>query len=73
MTPKCVMSGGIHLRDLAPEQHSSEEISQRWRVHGNTASDLTGPGIESEILSRVAKALSHKNNERSKNLQGKQK
>ena len=30
ITPKHVTSGGIHLRDLASGQHSSEETSQRW-------------------------------------------
>ena len=30
-------SGGIHLRDLAHGQHSSEETSQRWRAVGDTA------------------------------------
>ena len=28
ITPKHVTSGGVHLRDLAPGQHSSEETSQ---------------------------------------------
>ena len=31
ITPKRVTSGGIHLRDSASGQHSSEETSQRWR------------------------------------------
>ena len=31
ITPKRVTSGGIHLRGLAPGQHSSEETSQRCR------------------------------------------
>ena len=44
--PKRVTSGGVHLRGLAPGQHSFEETSQRWRVVGDTASDLTGPGRE---------------------------
>ena len=46
VTPKRVTIGGIHLRGLAPGQHSSEETSQRWRVVGDTLFDLTGPGIE---------------------------
>ena len=46
ITPKRVTSGGIHLRDLTPGQHSSEETSQRWRAVGDTVSDLTGPGSE---------------------------
>ena len=46
ITPKCVTSGGIHLRSLAPERHNSEETSQRWRTVGDTAStDLTGSEI----------------------------
>ena len=39
---KRVTSGGALLRGLAPEQHSSEETSQRWRVFGDPVSDLTG-------------------------------
>ena len=31
ITPKRVTSGGIHLRGLAPGQHSSEETSQLQR------------------------------------------
>ena len=48
ITSNRVTSGGVHLRGLAPGQHSSEETSQRWRVVGDTVScvDLTGPGIE---------------------------
>ena len=41
ITSKRVTSGGVHLRGLAPEQHSSEETSQRWRDVGDTVSDLT--------------------------------
>ena len=37
-----VTSCGAHLRGLAPGQHSSEEMSQRWRAVGDTVSDLTG-------------------------------
>ena len=36
ITPKRVTSGGAHLRGLAPELHSSEETSQRWRAVGDT-------------------------------------
>ena len=50
ITPKRVTSGGIHLRGLAPGRHSSEEISQRWRVVGDTVSDLTAPGFEPQIF-----------------------
>ena len=32
-----VTSGGDHLRGLAPEQLSSEETSQWWRVVGDIA------------------------------------
>ena len=46
ITPKCVTSGGVHLRGLAPGQHSSEKTSQRWRAVDDTASNLIGPGIE---------------------------
>ena len=35
ITPKRVTSGGAHFRCLAPGQHSSEEISQRWRAVGD--------------------------------------
>ena len=36
ITPKRVTSGGAHLRGLAPELHSSEETSQRWRAVSDT-------------------------------------
>ena len=49
ITPQRVTSGGIHLRGLAPGQHSSEETSQRWRVIGNAVSDLTSPVIDPQI------------------------
>ena len=45
ITPKRVTSGEVHLRCLAPGQHSSEGISQWWRAIGDTA-DLAGPVIE---------------------------
>ena len=32
ITPKRVTSCGAHFRGLAPGQHSSEEMLQRWRV-----------------------------------------
>ena len=38
--------GEVHLRVLAPGQHSFEETSQRWRTARDNVSDLTGPGIE---------------------------
>ena len=37
ITPKRVTSGGVHLRGLAPGQHSSEETSQRWQAVGDNA------------------------------------
>ena len=45
---KGVRCGWVYLRALAPEQHSSEEASQRWRAVADAVSDLTGPGIESK-------------------------
>ena len=33
-------NGGAHLRCLPPGQQSSEKVSQRWRVVGDTASEL---------------------------------
>ena len=47
ITPKrAKRSGEVHRRSLAPGRHSSEETSQRWRVVGDTVSDLTEPGFE---------------------------
>ena len=46
ITSQRAKSGGPHLRSLAPGQHRFEVKSQRWRAVGETASDLTGPGIE---------------------------
>ena len=39
-------SCGIHLRGLAPGQHSSEETSQLWQAVGGAVCDLTEPVIE---------------------------
>ena len=36
IAPKRVTSAGIHLRGLAPGQHSYKETSQRWHAVGNT-------------------------------------
>ena len=47
-----------HLRGLAPEQHSSEKNSQRWRDVGDALFDLTGPGIESQISRTDSDVLS---------------
>ena len=49
ITPKRAASSGAHLRDLAPGQHIYEETSQRWRIIGNTVSDLTDLVIEPQI------------------------
>ena len=46
ITPKRVKSEGVHLHDLSPVQHSSEETSQTWRAVGDAVSDLTDPGFE---------------------------
>ena len=50
LAPGQVTSGGIHLRGLAPGQHSSEKTSQRWRAVGDTVPNLTDPGIELQIF-----------------------
>ena len=39
-----------HLRGSAAEQHCSEETSQWLRPVGDSASDLTGPGIEPQTV-----------------------
>ena len=52
-------------RILAPEQHSFEETSQRWRA-GNTVSDLTGLGIELQTSRNDCNVLK---TERNANLQ----
>ena len=46
ITPKRVTSSGIHLRSLAPGQHSSEETSQPWRDVSGSVSDFTSMGDE---------------------------
>ena len=50
ITTKRVTNAGVHLRGLAPGQHSSEETSQWWRAVGDTESGLTGPGIEPQTF-----------------------
>ena len=45
-----VASGGVRPRVLALGQHRSEETSQRRRAVGYTVSDMTGLGIELQIL-----------------------
>ena len=42
ITTKRVTNGGLHLRGLAPEEHSPEETSQLCWAVGKTVSDLTG-------------------------------
>ena len=57
ITPKSVTSGGAYLRDSAPGQRRVQETKQRWRAVGDTASDLTGPGIEPQISYTDSKCL----------------
>ena len=45
---KRATNGGAHLRVLAPDQHSSEETSQRWRAVNDTVIDFTSPRIEAQ-------------------------
>ena len=50
-----------HLRDLAPEQHSSKETSQQLRVIGDITSGLTSPKIEpTDISHRCIRPLRQK-------------
>ena len=58
-TPKRVMSGGASFRGLSPGQHSSAEISRRWRAVGDTVFDLTGPEIEPQTSSTDSDALTN--------------
>ena len=46
ITSKRVTSGRAHLHDLAPMQHSCEEVSQQWRAVGDSVTALSDPGIE---------------------------
>ena len=46
ITQKRARSGGAQLLGLALEQHSFEEVLQRWRASGDTAYDLTDPEIK---------------------------
>ena len=43
VTSKCVTSGGTHLRDLAPGQHTFEETWKQWQAVGDTVR-LDQPG-----------------------------
>ena len=56
MMPKRETSG------LAPEQHSSEETSQRWRAVGDTVSDSTGPRIEPQTSRIYSETLNNRAN-----------
>ena len=51
ITPKRAMSSGVHLRGLAPAQHSFEETSQQWQAVGDIVSCFIGPEIELPVLS----------------------
>ena len=59
---KRVTSGGAHLHDLAPGQHSSEETSQRWRAVGDTVSGLTDPRIEPQTFHTDSDVFNHHTN-----------
>ena len=50
VTPNRVTSVEVHLRKLAPGQHSSEETSQRWRSVGDTGFDLTSMKVEPQAF-----------------------
>ena len=54
---KRVTSNGVHLRDLAFDQHSFEETSRRWRAVDDIVSDLTGPGIDPQTFLPIAMFL----------------
>ena len=57
---KRVTSDGIHLRSLAPGQHSSEETSQRWRAVGvrfEPKIKLKTSHADSKVLHRYANPL----------------
>ena len=64
ITPKRVTSGGIHLRDLAPGQHSSEESPLRWRTDGAKAR-FDRPGNQTpDLLHRLFKSKQYVNSEK---------
>ena len=58
ITLKRVTSDGAHLCGLAPGQHSFKETLQLWRAIGDTASDLTCPGIKPKT-SRIDSDVLH--------------
>ena len=57
--PKRVTSGMVHLRFLAPGQHSSEKVSQRWRAISDTVFDLTDRGTEPQTCRTDSDMLNH--------------
>ena len=57
ITSKYVTSGGIHLRGLAPGQHSSEETLLRWRVAADFESYSDGLGFEPVPSAPIAVVL----------------
>ena len=59
-----VTSGETQLRGLAPGQHSSEEMSQRWRVVGNNMSGSTGSGNERRLFCGKSGGFSYYANHR---------
>ena len=58
IAPKRITSGEIRLRSLASGQHSPQETSQRWRLVGDTVSNLAGSRIEPQT-SRVYSGVSN--------------
>ena len=56
-------NGGIHLRGLASDQHSSEEPWQRWRAVDDAVLDLTGPGVEPTTSCTNSDVLQYRSNQ----------
>ena len=54
--PKRVSNDGAQLRGLAPGDSASNlrETSQWWRAVSDTASDLTGAGVEPQMYILMA-------------------
>ena len=52
VAPMRLTSGGALFRSLAPEQHSSEKISRRWREDGDSVSGLISRGIDPHLSHR---------------------
>ena len=61
--PKRVTSGWVHLRNLAPGQHSSEEMSQWRQTVGNTTSNWTSPVIKPQTSRTDNNVLPYELNE----------